>query len=400
MSQPAYPLRDAAPTRGDLGPALYQAAVALGRTRNANEVVRVAFTETQRAAGVEAIALYVLDAERDVLVVKSWAGPVLGGKEGARVLPHHDAGPVARAIREQEVITIPVAEHPSGELRAALAEQGFSSVTVVPVAGQHQTLGVLYLASREGHALSLEESALVLAIGGLVGVALENASLSERLLAQQERLRALAGGVVQAREEEARRIAHELHDDAGQILAGLHITLDELVRQVPGHPEVFRRLHEELDRVEAHLRRLSRELRPTMLDDLGLVPALEWLARGVAERTGVAVTIDAPEHRFAPAIETVLYRIVQEALSNATRHGAPRRIAVEIRPDGPHLRTMVRDDGRGFDVAAAWARRGDRGLGLIGMRERAAALGGTVEIRSSADQGTELCVLIPREVAG
>ena len=398
MREPESPLRDA-PVRGDLAPALYQAAVALGRTRNADEVVRVAITEIQRAAGVEAIALYVLDAERDGLVLKSSAGPALSLTERARVLPLRDAGPVARAIRDQEVVALPVAEHPTGELRTAFAEHGFSSVTVVPVAGQHQTLGVLYLASRDGHALSPEESALVLAIGGLVGVALENASLSERLLAQQERLRALAGGVLQAREEEARRIAHELHDDTGQILAGLHITLDELVRQVPGHPEVFRRLHEELDRVEAQLRRLSRELRPTLLDDLGLVPAIEWLARGVTERMGIPVTIDAPEHRLAPAVETALYRIVQEALSNATRHGAPSRIAVEIRPDGRHVRASVRDDGKGFDVAAAWARRGDRGLGLIGMRERAAALGGTVEIRSSAGHGTELCVLLPREPA-
>ena len=398
MSEPASPLRNA-PVRGDLGRALHQAAVALGRTRNANEVVRVAITEIQRAAGVEAIALYVLDAERDVLVLKSSVGPALGLTERARVVPLRDAGPVARALRDQEVVALPVAEHPTGELRTGYAEHGFSSITVVPVAGQHQTLGMLYLASREGHALSPEQSALVLAIGGLVGVALENASLSERLLAQQERLRALAGGVLQAREEEARRIAHELHDDAGQILAGLHITLDELIRQVPGHPEVFRRLHEELDRVEAQLRRLSRELRPTMLDDLWLVAALEWLARGVTERTGIPVTIDAPEHRLAPAVETALYRIVQEALSNATRHGAPRRIAVEIRLDERHVRARVRDDGKGFDVAAAWLQRGDRGLGMIGMRERAAVLGGTVEIRSSAGQGTELCVLLPREPA-
>ncbi|HKZ07942.1 MAG TPA: GAF domain-containing sensor histidine kinase [Methylomirabilota bacterium] len=396
MSEPAYPLRDVS-TGGDLGPALYQAAVALGRTRNADEVVRVAITETKRAAGVEAIALYVLDAERDVLLLKSSTGPTLGAAEETRLLSLHEAGPVARVIREQEVTTVPVAELPGSPLWAAFASHGFSSVTVVPVAGRHETLGVLYLAHREGHALSPEQSALVLAIGGLVGVALENASLSERLLAQQERLRALAGGVLRAREEEARRIAHELHDDAGQILAGVHITLDELVREVPGQSEIFRKLHDELDRVEAQLRRLSRELRPTMLDDLGLVPALEWLARGVTERTGVAVTIHAPEHRFSPSVETALYRIVQEALGNATRHGAPRRIVVEIGLDPAHIRAVVRDDGKGFDVAAVWARRGDRGLGLIGIRERAEALGGTVEIRSSVGQGTELGVRIPRD---
>jgi signal transduction histidine kinase len=281
------------------------------------------------------------------------------------------------------------------ELRAAFAESGFRHVTIAPVAGQHETLGVLCLASMEARPLSPDASALVEAIGGLVGVALENASLRDRLLAQQERLRALAGGVLLAREEEARRIAHELHDETGQILAALHIALDELVREVPDHPAAFRRLHEELDRVEAQLRRLSRELRPTMLDDLGLAAALEWLAQGVSERAGVEIAVTAPEHRLAPAVETALYRIVQEALSNAVRHARPRHIAVEVREEGAQIRAEVRDDGRGFDVAAVWAPRGERGLGLIGMRERAEALGGSVEIRSVPDQGTQLCAVIP-----
>jgi signal transduction histidine kinase len=381
----------------DLGPALYRAAVALGQTRDASEVVRVAITETQRAAHVEAVALYVLDPERHVLVLKDAAGTSTGFRERTCLVPVHDAGPVARAIQGQEIITIPVAEQPAAELRAAFAEHGFRYVTVAPVTGRHQTLGVLYLASRERQPLSPKESALVQAIGGLVGVALENATLWEQFLAHQERLRALAGGVLRAREAEARRIAHELHDEAGQLLAALHITLDDLAAQVPAHDTSFRKLRAVLDRVEAQLRRLARELRPTILDDLGLAPALEWLAQGLGERRDVAVTIHAPEHRLAPEIETALYRIVQEALTNAVRHARPRRIAVDVREDGPHIRAVVRDDGHGFDVAAAWARRGDRGLGLIGMRERAEALGGTLEIRSTPGQGTELCVTIPRE---
>jgi signal transduction histidine kinase len=231
----------------------------------------------------------------------------------------------------------------------------------------------------------------------LVGVALENAVLRDRLVAQQDRLRALAGGVLRAREEEARRIAHELHDEAGQLLAAFHITLDDLAAQVPAQDASVKRLREVLDQVEAQLRRLARELRPTILDDLGLGPALEWLAQGLAERRDVTVTIAAPERRLAPEVETALYRIVQEALTNAVRHARPGRIAVEVRESGTQIRAVVRDDGHGFDAAAALARRGDRGLGLIGIRERAAALGGTVEIRSTPDQGTELTVVIPRE---
>jgi signal transduction histidine kinase len=387
----------AVPVVRDLTSALYSAALALGRTRDATEVVRVAIAETQRAAHLEAVALYILDAEGRTLVLKEFAGTSLDLRERMHRLPVPQGGLLARALRGPEITALAVSEHPTPELRAALAEHGFLHVTVAPVTGEDRTLGMLVLASRESMPLSSDESALVQAIGGLVGVALENAALRERLVAQQDRLRALAGGMLRAREEEARRIAHELHDEAGQLLAALHITLDDLAAQVPAQDTSFRKLREVLDRVEAQLRRLARELRPTILDDLGLAPALEWLAQGLAERRDVSVTIDALERRLAPEVETALYRIVQEALTNAVRHARPRRITVEVREEGPEIRAVVRDDGRGFDAAAALARRGDRGLGLIGIRERAEALGGTADIRSTPNQGTELCVVIPRE---
>ena len=396
MSERAGP-SGTVPVGRDLTPALYGAALALGRTRDATEVVRVAIAETQRAAGLEAVALYVLDAEGDALVLKEFAGTSLGLRERMQRLPVPEGGLLARALRGPELTTLAVSEHPSPELPAALAEHGFLHVSVAPVTGEDRTLGMLVLASREAMPLSPDESALVHAIGGLVGLALENAALRERLVGHQDRLRALAGGILRAREEEARRIAHELHDEAGQLLAALHITLDDLAAQVPAQDTSFAKLRVVLDRVEAQLRRLARELRPTILDDLGLAPALEWLAQGLAERRDVTVTIDAPERRLAPEVETALYRIVQEALTNAVRHARPRRIAVEVREEGPRIRAVVRDDGRGFDAATALARRGDRGLGLIGIRERAEALGGTVDIRSTPDQGTELCVVIPWE---
>jgi signal transduction histidine kinase len=381
----------------DLTSALYGAAVALGQTRDAAEVVRVAIAETQRAARVEAVALYVLDADRQRLVLKEFAGTSSELRERMRVLAVDEAGPVAHAIHEQATSSTSVSEYPALALRAAFAADGFRHVTVAPVAGQHETLGVLCLASRATMPLSPEESALVQAIGGLVGVALENAALREELGAHQARLRALANGILQAREEEARRIARELHDEAGQLLATLHITLDEVAAQAPAQDAVFRRLRAVLDRVQGQLRRLARELRPTILDDLGLRPALEWLAQGLTERRGLTVTVEAPDCRLASEVETALYRIVQEALTNALRHARPRRIAVEVREEGPHIRAVIQDDGQGFDVAAAWAQRGDRGLGLIGMRERAEALGGTLEIRSTPGEGTVVCVMVPRE---
>lgn len=115
----------------------------------------------------------------------------------------------------------------------------------------------------------------------------------------------------------------------------------------------------------------------------------------MGERTGLAISVMAPGTRLSPVVETAIYRVVQEALTNAARHARATRVQVEVQLAGPAVRAMVQDDGQGFDVDAALARRGDRGLGLIGMRERVDALGGALSIVSGRGQGTTLSVVIP-----
>lgn len=380
---------------GSLTHALYVAAIALGRTRDAEEVVRVAVAETQRATGVEAVSLHLLQPEHDVLILREYAGATPAFRDRMARLSRAEARLADAAIRENRVVACSVNDHPAPMLRALYLTQGFRYVTAVPVAGRDRILGVLHLASRRDTPLTSPAIAMVQAVGGLVGVALENATLREMMLAQQDRLRALAEGAVRAREEEARRIAHELHDEAGQLLASVHIALDDLVAQVPDRVEEVERIHALLDRVEGQLRRLSRELRPTILDDLGLGPAVEWLAQGASERTGVSITVDAPILRLPSAIETALYRIVQEAVTNAIRHAGARNMEIRVWQEDAMAHAAVRDDGRGFDAEATMARRGDRGLGLLGMRERVDALGGRFVLRSAPGQGAEVAVVIP-----
>lgn len=383
----------------DLTQALSLAAVALGRTRDAEEVVRVALAETQKATGVEAAALHLLREEEGILVLREYAGTTPAFREQMSRLPLTEARLADAAIREHRIVTSAVEAHPNPSLRALYAAQGFRHVTAVPVAGRDRILGVMHLASRHDPPLSAEALAMVQAIGGLVGVALENASLRETMLAQQDRLRALAAEAVRAREEEARRIAHELHDEAGQLLASVHIALDDIGAQAPERSGAVQRIHELLDRVEGQLRRLSRELRPTILDDLGLVPALEWLTQGVGERTGIPVHIVAPIGRLPSTVETALYRIVQEAITNAIRHAKPTRITVRLWKEGAIIHAAVNDDGLGFDAGATMNHPGDLGLGLIGMRERVEALGGRLALRSAAGHGTEVSVEIPIKAA-
>ena len=192
-------------------------------------------------------------------------------------------------------------------------------------------------------------------------------------------------------ENEIKRIAHALHDEAGQMLASVHILLADIAGELP--PEGRRRFDEverQLRQVDGQLRDLSHELRPTVLDNLGLVPALEFLAEKVTKRTGLAIAVTAETQRRLPAaVETALYRIVQEALNNTVKHAHARNAVVELQLAPTKVSCSVRDDGRGFVATPS------QGLGLIGIRERVNALGGALRIVTKPQQGSTLVADIP-----
>jgi signal transduction histidine kinase len=197
-------------------------------------------------------------------------------------------------------------------------------------------------------------------------------------------------------EEEARRIAHALHDEAGQLLASVYLALAELAGDLPAPARKrLEQISVLLDHVGEQLRCLSHELRPAVLDDFGLVAALESLVQGVSKRTGLVITIDAAlEDRLPLAVETALYRILQEVLSNVGRHAWASQVKIHLQRAPGMITCSVRDDGIGMDVSAV-PQRGQGGLGLIGIRERLAALGGRLSITSRQGEGTDLGITIP-----
>jgi len=200
-------------------------------------------------------------------------------------------------------------------------------------------------------------------------------------------------------EEQMRRIARELHDEAGQLLASVHLALHEVGRDLgPTSRQRLQDVRLLLDRIEEQLRGISHELRPLILDDLGLVPAIQFLGDGVSRRAGIAVIVKgSTEERLPPVVETTLYRIVQEALNNAARHAKASSVTVTVQHTGGKVRCSIRDDGVGFPPASGGTPKGRRGLGLIGIRERITPLSGTLEIQSDERKGTELLVTIPLE---
>jgi signal transduction histidine kinase len=202
-------------------------------------------------------------------------------------------------------------------------------------------------------------------------------------------------------EREVRRMAHALHDDVGPLLFSVHLSLHTLAQDLPVESSArVQEVRARLDQVEEQLRRLSHEVRPMILEDLGLAAALRYLAEGVATRAGIPVTVECPEPSgLSVTAQTALYRIIQQALINVSKHARAKHATVEVTTEPRKVRCIVADDGVGFEPSGpAGGSGGERGLGLVGMKERTDALGGTIEVVSAPGGGTRILVTIPLEV--
>jgi signal transduction histidine kinase len=242
-----------------------------------------------------------------------------------------------------------------------------------------------------------------------------NRSRRRRALAQmrqsRQELARLTSHLQDLREEERRRIAREIHDELGGILTSIKMELALLScgghgggapagGATAGAPEpALERANRLVDHSITLIRRIASDLRPQLLDDLGLFAALEWLASEFSQRTGVRCrfTPPAPEVAVPREEATALFRIVQEALTNVARHAGASCVAIRVEAGGGLLKATVRDDGRGITPVQA---EGPESFGLIGMRERAAHFGGRVRIQGRPKAGTTLSVEIPLEAAG
>lgn len=233
-------------------------------------------------------------------------------------------------------------------------------------------------------------------------LAREQERLFTELVAGERRFRGLAKAVWRVQEDERRRLARELHDGLGQTLTALKIRLERMQQRVgDDHPELARELAEPVDMAAAALaeaRRLSRLLRPQILDDLGLAPALSWLARSFEEWMGFSVHLELPEdeslERLDGDLETLVFRFVQEGLNNAVKHSGSDRAEVSLELENVSLRIRVADSGDGFDPTTARSSDGV-GSGLSGLKERLRVFGGRFRLDASPGQGTVLEAHVP-----
>ncbi len=214
----------------------------------------------------------------------------------------------------------------------------------------------------------------------------------------QSELRSLSGQLRTAQEQERKFLSRELHDQVGQMLTGLRMELTAVSRH---NTHVDREMLVSLDRAKATVeqtlgivRNIAMLLRPSMLDDLGLTPALTWLVKEVSRSSGMEIhrEIDERVDHLPDAHRTCLYRVVQEALTNAARHSGARKVTLKVSASDKWVQALVQDDGRGFEVAA----QKTRGLGLVGMEERVKELGGHLHMTSVPGRGTSVQISLPK----
>jgi two-component system sensor histidine kinase UhpB len=233
--------------------------------------------------------------------------------------------------------------------------------------------------------------------GELIGAMNCFQDITERKRAQRElqrsldQLRALAGRLQIVREEERKRVARDIHDQLGQALTAIKIDLNALIHeQKPPSESLFRLIDQTIQSV----RRISTELRPGILDDLGLMPAVEWAAAEFESRTGTKCRLDLPQDDIVidRELATALFRILQETFTNVARHANATRVDVRLAKDDDSLTLEVHDNGKGISDEELSA---DSSLGILGMRERALLLGGELAISGAPGEGTTIRVRIP-----
>jgi signal transduction histidine kinase len=291
--------------------------------------------------------------------------------------------------RRQSARVDSVLDDPESDQDAA-RRMGVRTALYVPLVARGRAIGIVAIHDKVGLDARFSDADLRLAeiFAARAAVAVD---LSERVARDTVRQ------VVAAQELERSRLARELHDETGQALTSILLGLQSIraARSDADADRAVAQVREMVVQALQDVRRLAVELRPSALDDFGLAPAVERLAATFGERTGIRTALEAnlPGGRMPPEIETVLYRVIQEALTNVVKHAGAERVSIVIAQRGSGISVVVEDDGRGFDADEV---REDA-LGVVGMRERVALVGGTLEVESAPGAGTTVAAYVPVE---
>jgi PAS domain S-box-containing protein len=336
--------------------------------------------------------IWTINYQENVLELQASAGQYtrLNGEYARILVGELHIGGIAQERKPyiaNDLVNDPLTEHPEwAEQEHIIALAGY------PLMVEGRLVGVLAMFARQG--LGPDTLDALASVADTIAQGAERKQAEQTLRQANEQLHVLSRRLFQIQEDERRHLARELHDQLGQALTAAKIDLQAARLE---ERAIVRRLDDSIaiiERLLQQVRQLSLELRPPLLDDLGLVPALRWYLDQQAQRADLRVEFfaDPALERIDAAIETACFRVAQEALTNVVRHARARTVSVELDRTPEVLHLVVRDDGIGFDVATA---QQGASLGLLGMRERVALVGGELDCKSAPGRGTEVHAFFP-----
>jgi signal transduction histidine kinase len=383
--------------------AINQVMLAGERQAEIHDILYAILQSTVEVMNLQAGWVYLRDPERDTFHLASWH-QVPTELEPFLLHQAHDSLCQCQQDLIEGALPDEAQARPCQRLAAVglanLSQQHIAPHTAtIPIKTRGQKYGVVNLLCRPEQMLTEEDLDLLTAIGVQISDIVANAWLRLKLEEKEAARQALLESLVEAQEEERRRLARELHDGAGQMLTGLLVRIKTLEKKSAA-PELKQGLESLLDLVSEtieQVRELSHRLRPAALEEFGLAVALRILVKEMAQQAGMTAhcDLDLRGAVLPSGVDVILYRIAQEGLTNIVRHAQASEISVSLTADESAISMMIEDNGQGFSPYHLTAEPGMRHLGLIGMRERAAIAGGYLDVYSGPDQGTTLFVRVP-----
>jgi signal transduction histidine kinase len=382
--------------------ALFNTAQALTRSLDLDALLNIIMNETATFLKAKRclLLLYSEEANRiDCRVSIGFENTVVGA------LSFNPSGVFWDAMEDGGVKVVDLKEKREDLPRKFIEVLGFDAFILVPLVSKGKVLGFIVIETQDNAGDMLEDIKLIVGFANQAAVAIETSSFYIRTVEKyNEDLQHLSNRIIEAQEEERKRISRDLHDELGQSLTAIKINLDMALDSLPpGRFEQIRsRLGDAVSLVLATLdsvRRLSFELRPSMLDDLGLSTVLGKLISDFRKRSGIEVEFseEGPPERLNPQMEVVLYRVVQEALTNIAKHAKATKVVVSLRKDPAKdlIGLYIEDNGVGIPSKSNGYPGDSKGFGLMGIKERVSLLGGNFRIFAEENKGTKLLIDIP-----
>jgi PAS domain S-box-containing protein len=359
-----------------------------------NEVLENILIGLEKVVGYDSAAVMVLEGE-EIHVVAGKGFPVNQQVIGQRY----------EIVNNEIIRTIALTQQPliltDAQADSRFQKWGGTDYTRgwmgVPMISKEKFLGYITLDSRQIAAYGQKQAEMAQAFANQAAVAIENARLYEKVRTGNKRMRALASYLQNAREEERTRIAREIHDEFGVLLTSLKFDLAWILKQLPGDQSLVdkgQEMKNSLDALIENVRQVATELRPGLLDSLGLTAAMEWQGQEFEKRTGIKFMLDFGSDDFSLGsdLDTALFRIFQETLTNVSRHAEATQVEVNIQRDQEKVSLTIQDNGKGITEKQI---SDPKSLGLIGMQERVNTWGGKFSIQGQAGHGTLVSVTIP-----